>query len=578
MGGLKYLAAAVAAGVLSMHSGAAGAAEAEAGAPMISVSAPTQLGAAASPGVYYVRVVIEPEFDAAALAAIQNEKRSPFQHIAWKKSRGFSLLPEVKVDVVGSATQNTIPTVPILYLGAADANDKKAPWSSQDTRRLTTPWVRLDANTSINVVLKMQGFEAKEWALFSNALPPALAAYSGFGGQWPKVITNDAILAGGGGLDALVNLFQDSAVNRPRAVSNQLTLDPLGNGRVGYTVDLRNPAAGAHPVIGRAKVYLDFQRSFAVASTRAMGLPDAVGPFTPTPVLGPQLFQVKSTNALGQFDQQPFYLAIKAAVENPKTRADQFKARCDEFRNGALSMAMTHFDAGVGLWDAVESANWANRPDLIDRGCFNATEISDLKTAGHAVRGRIWPPSDGDVLAMSKPQFDGVGAYLVKGAAATDTDLAAAKQRFADAVYFEVQEAVNLGDVRDGAPVSPDDALSTIAGGGVDRVCCRGVPTGAAQGAARQEALLLKPDPALGRATFGVAIAEYRTTTMSGDKVGRVLVRAATAAESASSVAKICGGPNAPAYLACAGATTQVAEAPKPAEQLAVAEAARRGN
>lgn len=544
------------------------------GAPSLAVaqafvpSEPAYLTAQASAGMLYVRVVITPEFDAAGVKALQAKKGGKFAHLAWKQARGVAVTP--KLSIRSATTTTEIPAVAVLSVGVNSQGEGKALASQQRATPLITPWVRLDQGMMIDVDLTVQGFDSTQWAAFSTLLPSALSAYSAFGGQWPKQISDGDIQSAGGAVDNLVNLVRDPSRNLPRAEAKTLILDPLGTRSAGYAILVKNPADLTGPTIGTVKVALEFQRSFAAPLVVAQNIPPVVGPIGEGVLLSNQMFK-PAGGAPATVQSQAFYTALAHAVGDPKTRAAAFETKCLEFRTGARAMAMSDFDVNLSLFEALNAADWTKRPDLVSSRCFSAFDRQELLQAGRRVAVVAWPPPPGETLQMSNSQMQAIAKYL-GGAEPADTALLAATARLTDQVYLDVPDF--FGPARSKDRQSPGDVLEEWRPSGVVASCCSRPATdrvtdpaqSAPSSAGREHTLLLAPDPAYPRPAYAFAVAEYWTTAFSDNRAGRILVRPATEAEAAQAKKDVCAKPSAPTFLGCTVVTATV-DPPKAAAQ-----------
>jgi hypothetical protein len=547
----RALAVAVSVGVLA---GAPGLAAAQA----FIVSEPSRLSAAASPGALYARVVITPEFSSPGVEALRTRRNGKFGHLLWRDARGVAVTPKITLRNATGATE--IPAVPVLTLAINGASD--APLASnQVAKAVVTPWVRLDQGMMIDVDFAVQGFNSSQWAAFSQLLPGALNAYAAFGGQWPKQVSDADIQSAGGAVDSLVNLVRDPNRNLPRAESQTLILDPLGNRNVGYAIDLRSPADAAAPKVGAVTVALEFQRSFAAAHVVRQAIPPPMGEIPAAVVLSNQLFK-PAGGAPASVQSQAFYTALAHAVGDPKTRSAGFEVKCQEFRTGARGMAMSDFDVNLALYEALDAADWTRRIDLMSTRCFSDADKIMLDAAGRRVPRPLWPPPPGETIQLSEAQLRAIVAYL-SAAEESDVGLTAASARFTDQIYVDVPDA--FGPAREKDRQAAAEILQEWRVAGVVSACCSrpardwrsDPPPSSSSG--REHTLLLKPDPALRRPEYAFAVAEYWTTALSENRAGRVLVRAATEAEAEQARTRICGGPSPPAFLACTGAAANPA-------------------
>ena len=539
----RGLVAAVSAGVLAS-------APALALAQAFVVSDPARLPVAANPGALYARVVITPSFNTPGVEALRVRRNGKFGGLAWRDARGVAVTPKITLRNTAGATE--IPAVPVLTLainGAADAPLA----SSQNAKPIMTPWVRLDQGMTIDVDFAVQGFNSSQWVAFSQLLPGALTAYAAFGGQWPKQVSDADIRSAGGAVDNLVNLVRDPNRNLPRADSQTLILDPLGNRDVGYTIDVRSPADPAAPKVGAVSVALEFQRSFAAAYVVRQNLPPPMGEIAPGVVLSNQMFK-PAGGAPATIQSQAFYTALSHAVGDPKTRSAGFETKCQEFRTGARGMAMSDFDVNLALYEALDAADWTRRIDLMSTRCFSDADKAMLDAAGRRVPRPLWPPPPGETIQLSESQLRAIVAYL-SAAQATDVGRTAATARFTDQIYVDVPEIFGPSREKDRQPAA--DLVEEWRAAGVVRACCsrpardwRSDPASTLS-SGREHTLLLKPDAALGRPDPTFVVAEYWTTALSENRAGRVLVRPATEAEAQQARGQICGGATPPDFLAC---------------------------
>ncbi len=523
------------------------------------VSAPAQLPIAANPGALYARVVITPSFNTPGVDALRARRGGKFGHLAWRDARGVAVTP--KIILRNSAGATEIPAVPVLTL-AINPTAGTPLASSQNAKTIMTPWVRLDQGMTIDVDFAVQGFNSSQWVAFSQILPDALNAYAAFGGQWPKQVSDADIRSAGGAVDNLVNLVRDPSRNLPRADSQTLILDPLGNRNVGYAIDVRSPVDPAASKVGAVSVALEFQRSFAAAYVVRQNLPPPMGEIPAGVVLSNQMFK-PAGGAPATIQSQAFYTALSHAVGDSKTRSGVFETKCQEFRVGARGMAMSDFDVNLALYEALDAADWTRRIDLMSTRCFSDADKAMLDAAGRRVPRPLWPPPPGETIQLSESQLRAIVAYL-SAAEATDVGRTAATARFTDYIYVDVPEVFGPSREKDRQPAA--DVVEEWRAAGVVSACCsrpardwRSDPPPTSS-SGREHTLLLKPDPALRRPEHAFAVAEYWTTALSENRAGRVLVRAATEAEVEQARTRICGGASPPAFLACTGPVANPAQ------------------